>query len=330
MTTSCQAVVFSGQERVELREIVVPPLQAEEILVRTICTGISIGTERWYLTGKVKGVTERYPLIPGYQRIGIIQELGSSVPNLKVGDRVYLGAWAMRLDPTDRLTGGGAHSSFAVAHYSRALPVPDGVKTEEAALATLAAVSQVGLEMTPPRLGDVTVVIGQGIVGQMSAQLARQLGAYVITSDLIERRVELSQQYSADLAVNPKVEELADIVRRISPEGADLVIDTSGDSNRIASNVDLLKTPGKLCLQGYFPEPIQVDFHDAHLKRATVAFPWGFDLAGVRRMFQLLALKRLTIDPLITHRIPASQALDAYRLILEYPEEILGMVLMWD
>ncbi len=266
----------------------------------------------------------------GQRCIGIIQEMGSAVPNFKVGDRVYLGAWAMRLDPADGLSGGGAHSSHAVSHYSRALPIPEGVKTEEAALATLAAVSQVGLELTPPRLGDLAVVIGQGIVGQMSAQLARQLGAYVVTSDLIEQRVALSQQYSADLAVNPQVEDLANIVRRLSQEGADLVVDTSGNSNLFASDLGLLKTPGKLCLQGYFPEPIQVDFHDAHLKRATVAFPWGFDLSGVRRSLQLLQLRRLTIGPLITHRIPASQALDAYKLLLEHPEEILGMVLLWE
>ncbi len=327
---TCQAVVFVARERVELREISLPEPAADEILVRTLVSGISVGTERWYLTGRVKGVGERYPLIPGYQRIGVIEEAGRSVVGLKPGDRVYLGAWAMRLDPADGLTGGGSHSSWAVSHYSRAVPVPPEVETDEAALAALAAVSQVGLALTPPALGDLAVVIGQGIVGQMSAQLCRCVGAYVIASDMIDRRVDLARRYSADVVVNARRESLPDAVRRVSPDGADLVVDTSGDSRLFASDVSLLKCPGKLCLQGYFPEPLQVDFHDTHVKRTTVAFPWGFDLDGVRRAFRLLAQGRLAIRPLITHRIPGREAVDAYRLILDHPDDILGMVLVWE
>jgi 2-desacetyl-2-hydroxyethyl bacteriochlorophyllide A dehydrogenase len=329
-TRRCPAVVFAGCGKPEIRQVIVPSITDEEILVRSVCTGISVGTERWYLTGKVKGVAERYPLIPGYQRIGIVEEAGSAVQTFKPGDRVWLGAWAMRLDPSDGLSGGGSHSQYAVAHHSRALPVPATVATEEAALATLAAVGLVGLEMTPAKLDDLAVVIGQGIVGLMSAQLARLTGAYVVTSDLIERRVALSRTYCADLAVNASTETLADVVHRLNPDGADLVIDTSGNSKLFSYDVGLLRRPGKLCLQGYFPEPIQVDFHDTHWKRTTVAFPMGFDMDGVKRAFQLLERKRLTISPLISHRIKSDDALEAYLLLAERPDEIVGMVLLWE
>jgi 2-desacetyl-2-hydroxyethyl bacteriochlorophyllide A dehydrogenase len=326
----CPAVVFAGCGKAEIRQVAIPPITDEEILVRSLCTGISVGTERWYLTGKVKGVAERYPLIPGYQRIGIVEEAGRSVQAFKPGDRVWLGAWAMRLDPSDGLSGGGSHSQYAVAHHSRALPVPGKVSTEEAALATLAAVGMVGLELTPAKLDDLVVVIGQGIVGLMSAQLARLTGAYVVTSDLIERRVALSGKYCADRAVNASKEKLEDVVRGLSPDGADLVIDTSGNSKRFGDDVDLLKRPGKLCLQGYFPEPIQVDFHDTHWKRTTVAFPMGFEMDGVTRAFHLLERKRITISPLITHRIESEDALEAYRLLLDQPDDIVGMILVWE
>ncbi len=326
----CPAVVFAAQGQAEMRRVVIPPVEDEEILVRSLCTGISVGTERWYLTGKVKGVADRYPLIPGYQRIGVVEEAGRSVTHFKPGDRVWLGAWAMRLDPADGLSGGGSHSQYAVAHQSRALPVPEQVTTEEAALATLAAVGQEGLALTPAKLDELVVVIGQGMVGLMSAQLARLMGAYVVTSDLIERRVALSGKYCADLAVNASRDRLEDVVRRLSPEGADLIIDTSGNSRLFASDVALLKRPGKLCLQGYFPEPIQVDFHDAHWKRITVAFPMGFEMEGVRRAFHLLERKKVTISPLITHRIKSENALEAYRLLLEQPDDIVGMVLIWE
>jgi hypothetical protein len=55
-TRRCPAVVFAGCGKPEIRQVIVPSITDEEILVRSICTGISVGTERWYLTGKVKGV----------------------------------------------------------------------------------------------------------------------------------------------------------------------------------------------------------------------------------------------------------------------------------
>jgi len=326
---TCPAVVFAGREKVDIRNVIIPHVEDEEILVRSLCTGISVGTERWYLTGKVKGVDDRYPLIPGYMRVGIVEETGSNVDRVKPGDRVYLGSWAMRLDPRDGLSGGGAHSAHAVTHQSRAIPVPDNVASEEAAVAALAAVSQVGLSLTPVNAGDLVVVIGQGMVGQMSAQLARLMGANVITSDLIDLRVDLSRKHSADFAINPAREDLGTLVRQHCADGADLVIDTSGDSRLFGYDVDLLRKPGKLCLQGYFPDPIHVDFHDTHLKRTVVAFPWGFDPEGVERAFHFLGEKRLTISPLITHRIDSRDATDAYRLLLERPQEMLGVVLNW-
>ena len=323
-------MVFAGPRRVELRQVTVPVIEAEEILVRTLCSGISVGTERWYLTGQVKGVEKRYPLIPGYQRIGIVEEVGGAVPthlNPATGCTWAPGPCGW-IPPMNCLA---AARTLPTPSRTTAAPVlvPEAVTTEEAALATLAAVSQVGMELTPPKLGNLAVVIGQGIVGQMSAQVARLLGAFVITSDLVPMRAALSARYSADVAVNAAEERLEDVVHRHSPEGADLVVDTSGNSQLFAYDVGLLKCPGKLCLQGYFPEPFHVDFHDTHLKRTTVAFPWGFDLDGVRRAFQLLAQKHLTIGPLITHRIESSAAVEAYRLLLECPEEVLGMILDW-
>ena len=151
-----------------------------------------------------------------------------------------------------------------------------------------------------------------------------------MTSDLIERRVALSGKYCADLAVNASKENLEDVVHGLCPDGADLVIDTSGNSKLFAYDVGLLRRPGKLCLQGYFPEPIQVDFHDTHWKRTTVAFPMGFEMDGVKRAFHLLERKRITISPLITHRIKSEDALEAYRLLVEQPDEVVGMILIWE
>ena len=92
----------------------------------------------------------------------------------------------------------------------------------------------------------------------------------------------------------------------------------------------LVRHEGRICLQGYYPDPIVIDFHAAHVKRVTVTFPCAWDRERDQELADDLSAHRLAIAPLITHRIPYREAQDAYRLIIDHPEESLGMVFTWD
>jgi threonine dehydrogenase-like Zn-dependent dehydrogenase len=83
-------------------------------------------------------------------------------------------------------------------------------------------------------------------------------------------------------------------------------------------------------MQGYYPDPLTIDFWRAHQRRLTLTFPCGFDDAGVAEGLRLLAERRLTVEPLISHRFAATHAPDAFRLMLERPSEVLAIVLNWD
>ena len=87
---------------------------------------------------------------------------------------------------------------------------------------------------------------------------------------------------------------------------------------------------GKICMQGYFVEPIEIDFDEAHHRRLTMTFPCGFDVAGTSEILGMLAEKRLNVTDLITHDWHVDQAPEAFRLMLGRPGEILGMYLRWD
>ena len=352
-----RAIVFAGHGRVEIRTIRVPPLRPREVRVRTEVTGVSPGTDRWMLEGRYRGVEARYPFVYGYLRVGVVEEVGGDVPTLRPGDRVFLGLSGTRLDPADGLgEEGGAYTSVAVADWTDAYRLPPDVSAEEAALAGLAAVSRRGVRLTGVREGDLVVVVGQGMIGQMAAQLCRARGSRVIAADILEERVALAGRWSADVAVNTAVHSLPDVVRRErlawgdprgygprgpSPSvyetrrwrevdgGADVVIDAVGNSALVAQWIGLLRREGRLCLQGYFPDPLVLDYHPLHLRRATVVFPGGFDLDDYGAAVSLLREGRLHIAPLITHRLPATQAAEAFRLLLAEPGRVLGMVLDW-
>lgn len=350
------AIVFADRERVEVREIRVPELREREVLVRSEVTGVSIGTDRWMLQGRYAGVTSRYPLVYGYLRVGRVEQVGPGVALLKPGDRVFAGLSGSRLDPADGCgEAGGAYSSLGVIHESDAVLVPDDVPVDVAALCGLAAVSIEGVQLSRVKAGDLVAVVGLGMIGQMAAQLCRARGARVVGSDLMASRREVALRCSVDRVIDPAAESLEQALTKIraemgpgdwgppgTPESvyerarwegaggvADVVIDTTGVSGLFSRHIALLRRQGTLCLQGYFPDPITLDFHAAHLKRAHIVCPGGMDLEGYRESLALARAGRLTIAPLITHSLPAAQAAEAFDLVLKAPDRILGLVLTW-
>jgi 2-desacetyl-2-hydroxyethyl bacteriochlorophyllide A dehydrogenase len=333
MPVRAPAIVFAEPGRVEIRQVQLPEPGPDDVGVRTACSGVSQGTERWLLTGRYnragEDVAANYPCFPGYQAAGIVERAGSNVSDLEPGDRVMLQgtrlAGARNPGP-----GPASHVGYLVAPRSEVTRLRPEVDLAEAALFRMAAVARHGVRLTGIRDGELVVVIGQGIIGQMSAQAARQRGARVIAADRIHSRVEASAKYSADLAVDVSERSLEEVVRAEAPGGADAVVDTTGNSSMFETCLELVRPEGRICLQGYYPDPVVIDFHPTHLKRPAVTFPCGWDSEHDGELAEDLASRRVVIGPLITHRIPYRDASSAYRLVVEDPAQSLGMVFTWD
>lgn len=334
MAATASAVILPEPGRVEVREVELPDPGPDEVEIRTVYSGISPGTERWVLTGRYNHMADDlagfYPCSPGYQAAGIVERVGSGVAGLVPGDAVLTDGTRF-CDPSIKQLGPtkGPHVSRIIALAAKVTRLPPGTDLAAASLFRLAAVSRHGVRLTKVQEGELVVVLGQGMIGQMSGQAARRVGARVITSDLIPARVELSARYSSDRAVNAGREDLAAIVHEEAPNGADVVIDTTGSSQIFPLCRELMRNEGRIALQGYYPDPICIDFHPTHQKHATVTFPCGWDTADDAVLAADLGSGAVTIAPLITHRFSYRNAADAYQLILEHPDESLGVVLSW-
>lgn len=328
------AVVFAEPGRVEIREMTVRQPAPGEVGVRTAFSGVSQGTERWALTGRydqfARDPAGHYPCSPGYQAAGVVDAVGHGVRDLHEGDRVFL-AGTRFLDPSHKYPGPcmASHSGYLVAARSEVTPLAPGVNMAAAALHHMAGVSRHGVRLTKIQPGELVAVIGLGMIGQMSAQAARRAGARVIGADLIPLRVEAAAQHSADRAVDANAERLEDAIRAENPDGADVVIDTTGDHRIFGRCLGLIRREGRITLQGYYPDPISIDFHRTHLQRPTVTFPCGWDDEDNAELADDLATGAVLIEPLITHRVPFEDAASAYQLVLDHPEQSLGMVLSW-
>lgn len=346
------AIAFTGRERIELVEVGVPPVEAEEVLIETELTAISQGTDRAMVAGTYAGVDERYPFIYGYSRVGRIVEIGAEVRSVGVGDRVFAGMAGTRLDPADGFGDqGGSYTSHGVVHESEVVRLPDDIDSAVASLGAVGAIAYQGVAVSEVRPGSRVLVAGLGAVGQFSALMSRLRGAQVWALDPVAERRELAVRLARATPLDPdrdlgdQIEESAWGVRpwrarnphprsryeqqRWSGAAAplDVVIDATGRDDAIDAYLPLLAREGCLCLQGYYSNPLALQFHPAHLKRIAIRCPGGLDLFDYETVVRLLQV--VDVRPLVGLEIPVSQAPARLAELFARPSGIIAAVVRW-
>ena len=146
----------------------------------------------------------------------------------------------------------------------------------------------------------------------------------------MEKRVEFSAKYAADRAINSRTEDLKAIVDDwTAGQGADIVIDTTGNADMLNVEAPLLKAYGHIVMQGWYPPPSQVDFHLLHGRFTTLHCPCGHSGEAVSRCMNWMAARKLTLAPLITHRYRPEEAREAYKLVVDRPDDTMAIVFNW-
>ena len=318
-----RGVVFTAPERVDVWDIELPEPGPEDVAIRVLYSGISIGTEGWVLRNRYRGVT--YPLVTGYQYAGVAEQVGAAVANVKEGDQVFARFTRLAGDRVRPMWAG--HVSHGVVAASQVHKVPAGLGADEAALAVMPAVPWHGIQLTGINPGDLVVVVGLGQVGQYAAQLARTKGAKVIAVEVLEHRRELAAKYSADIVLDPAHDDVSTVVKDNKAEGADVIIDTSANAKAINASFEWARRNARYCLQGYYPDLTPLDLFTPHVKQLTFYHPT--DCEGIDTMLTYMTEGKVNVKGLITHRFPANDAAQAYDIAIHAPEEAVAMVLQW-
>ena len=306
---SSLAVVLEGPERLALRSLSVDAPGESDVVVKTLWSGISTGTERLLYSGKMPPFPGMgYPLVPGYESVGEIVEAGPDA-GLAVGERVFVpGA---RCFGAVRGLFGGA-SSRLTTPAARVLRV-DRTLNEKAVLLALAATAWHARGALEP--GDGELIVGHGVLGRLLARLAVASGASPTVWETNAARRDGAEGYNV-----------------VSPDGDSrrnyrTIIDVSGDAAQLDSLIQRLAPGGEIVLAGFY-DVISFAFPPAFMREARlrIAAQWGpGDLESVHR---LVAEGRLSLDGLVTHRRPADQAEAAYPVAFSDPA-CLKMVLDW-
>jgi threonine dehydrogenase-like Zn-dependent dehydrogenase len=253
-----KALVLTAPRTLQFEELRERPLGAEEVRIRTLYSGISAGTElsqyrasspfmakSWDEAARLFRPSENpswtYPVRNlGYEEVGEIVELGSAVSDLRVGQTLF-GTWG--------------HRAEHIATRDIALPrlLPDGADPRIGIFSHIGAVALNGVHDSGIRIGDLVVVFGLGVPGQIVAQAARRSGAEVIGVDpLPERRAKAVELGAAD-ALDPKAGSVAEIIKeRTRGRGADVVIEVTGVAAALNEAIRTAAYSARVVALGFF------------------------------------------------------------------------------
>jgi predicted dehydrogenase/threonine dehydrogenase-like Zn-dependent dehydrogenase len=178
----------------------------------------------------------------GYSAAGIVIEVGEEVEGFAVGDQVACAG-----------AGIANHAEVIDVPVNLAVKIPKGLETGIASTVTLGAIAMQGVRRAQPTLGETFVVVGLGILGQITAQMLSANGCRVIGVDLDPRRIQLALDNGMDIGINPALENYVERVLKFTDGlGADAVIVTAAtESNQVISDaMQACRKKGRVVLVG--------------------------------------------------------------------------------
>jgi NADPH:quinone reductase len=212
---------FGGPEVLEQRDIKTPEPGPKEILVRVKATSINPVDYKIRKNGKWAGIVP--PAVIGYDVAGIVEKVGSSAKNFEEGDEVF---YTSEIGPN-----GGSYAEYNVANESIVAKKPKNLNFNEAASIPLAGCTAWDSLMGAALLQiPETVLIhgGAGGVGSLAVQLAKAIGARVITTCGGYHK-DLVKKLGADVAIDYREEDFVEIVKQeTNGDGVDVVFDCVG------------------------------------------------------------------------------------------------------
>lgn len=217
-------------------------LEPKQVLVKTVYSTVSPGTERTNITGSdsVAGSAApsvKFPRALGYSSCGVVEKIGSAVSSVKPGDRVIV-FW-------------GVHSEYNLVNEYNVVKVADGLGDQEAAAVFICTFPMAAVRKTGLELGESGMVMGLGTLGQFAVRLLAAAGAApVIAADPVEKKRLSALEGGADYALDPLEEGFAQKVRELTGGGVNAAIEVTGVGAGLDETLDCMAKMGRVALLG--------------------------------------------------------------------------------
>ena len=355
-----KAWVLGDPGQLRLADKPVPRLGPAEVLVRVDATAICATDLEVINHGTPALIGGELPFnkhfTPGHEYMGTIVDVGPTVDEFAVGERVAVeihagcgrcercrqGMYTSCLNygrnygeynkghRANGFTTDGGFAQYAANHVNTLVRVPDGLSDELATLIVTAGTAMYGLDVLGGLVaGESLVVTGAGPIGLMTVAVAKALGASpVILTDIVDERLAVGTRVGADQVINVSREPAVDAVRRAAGgRGVNLVFECSGAPNAVNDAIKMVTRGGRVCLAAFSQQPALVDVGHIVTNNIYLYGIRGEGQSAVRRAASLLAQKKFDPSPLHTHTFAFDQLPTALRYAREKIDGAIKVVI---
>ncbi|MBM4271175.1 MAG: zinc-binding dehydrogenase [Deltaproteobacteria bacterium] len=327
-----RVAMYYHNRDVRLEEMPVPAIGSGEILVKVMASGIC-GSDvmEWYRIKKA-------PLVLGHEIAGEIVETGEGVTRYKVGERVFVSHHVPC--NTCHYCLRGYHTACETLHTTNYYPgglaeyvrvpslnvdrgvfhLPDGMTYEEGAFMEPLACVVRGQRIANLQPGQSVLILGSGISGILHLLLARTLGAgHIMATDVSEFRLRMAREFGAD-GVIPAGEDVPAMVREMNNGRlADLVIVCTGALSAFRQALQSVDRGGTvLCFATTEPGmDLPIPVNDFWRNEIRLMPSYGNSPLDAAAAIELLRHKRISVEKMITHRLPLEKTGLGFQLVAE-------------
>ncbi|MGI8912475.1 MAG: zinc-dependent alcohol dehydrogenase family protein [Chloroflexota bacterium] len=313
-----RAIVLEAPHHASVQEIPVPKRQADEVIVRVERCGLC-GTDQHLYDGDY--ALTRYPVIPGHELAGIVEEVGPAVSAVRPGQRVVIepnihcehchychiqrGNHCLNLQVIGVNRAGG-FAQFVVAPERNVYPV-DGLDAEQAAFVEPLSCVVYGLRRLRLAPAARVLIAGAGPMGLLMLQAIRRSGAAeVVVTDLRASRLALARELGAEHVVTADA-DAAQQLKELAPYGFDAAIDVTGVPAVVQSLVPSVTDGGSLLIFGVSPEKATISLRPYEVFQRDLTVLGSFAVAYTfEDAITLLQSGAVRVDRLVSHRLPLS------------------------
>jgi len=314
-----KAIVYDAPRKFEYRDVDVPKIGPDEILLRVHACGVC-GTDLHVHEGEFGA---RFPLIPGHEFSGEIVEMGAEVTGLKLGQRATASTtqacghcfYCQRGDflLCENLGGIGVEVNGAFAEYIKlksnlVFPI-EKLSVREAAMIEPTACAVHGMEVLAVKPGSKVLLLGAGPTGQVLAQLLKINGAAWLTvAAPAGPKLDLIARLAADdfVAVDRKDPEVhRRRLRELSPNGFDYVVEATGAATMAEDAMSFVRRRGTILIYGVYSDDALGRFRLADIQRRELSIKGSFaQIDCFPRALAYLQSGKIKVDQLVTHEFP--------------------------
>jgi L-iditol 2-dehydrogenase len=317
------ASVLEGTKNVALKQVPVPGIGPNQVLVQVAAVGVCGSDVHYYMEGRIGDFIVEQPMILGHEASGTIVEVGANVPAARVGQRVSIEPQhicrtcpqckAGRYNLCERIEFyatppiDGAFAEYAVIDQDFAYPIPDSMSFEAAALCEPLSVGIWSNIKALTGPGSRILIAGGGPIGIIMAQTAKAFGAAeVIISEPQAGRRQMALRLGADVVIDPRETDFTSPDLRV-----DAFIEASGADIALSQGIEAVRGDGRVVLVGMSPSTTQT------IPTATISAR-ELILTGIFRYantwptaIELIASGKVDMDALVTGRFGLDRVVEA-------------------